>query len=87
MEEIQWSFDSYDWYDGFRDAPDQIVRRLSGPDVVSGSVLQFHLDGHHTAEILDQLIPHYQNDFGYRVVTAGELMRLSDRELPALPDF
>lgn len=86
MEEVIWSIDSRDWSDQYKRKPDAIIRRVTGKTAVSGSIIQFHLNGYHTAEVLDAVIPYYQNECGYRVVTVGELMALSGRELPPMPE-
>ena len=67
--------------------PQQIVKRVTGKDAVSGSVIQFHLNGYGTPDVLDQVIPYYQQECGYQVVTVSELLALSGRELPPLPDI
>ncbi len=85
MEDVMWNIDSKDWADENRGKPRAIIRRVTGDQAVSGSIIQFHLDGHHTAEVLDAVIPIYQQEYGYRVVTVTELMALSGRELPPLP--
>ena len=87
MEEVLWNIDSRDWLADYADKPDVIASRVTDKSLVSGSVIQFHLDGYHTAEVLDRVIPYYLNECGYRVVTVGELMELSGRELPPLPDI
>lgn len=87
MEEVQWNIDSQDWSAAYADKPKQLLQRVTDASLVSGSVIQFHLDGYHTAEVLDQAIPFYLNECGYRVVTVSELMALSGRELPPLPDI
>lgn len=87
MEDIQWNIDSRDWSSNFKNKPQQIVKRVTGKDAVSGSVIQFHLNGYNTPDVLDQVIPYYQQDCGYKVVTVGELLELSGRELPPLPDI
>ncbi len=86
MEDIKWNIDSCDWSDDYKDRPRAIISRVTGKDLVSGSVIQFHLDGHHTVEVLDEVIPYYLNECGYQVVTVGELMELSGHPLPPLPD-
>ena len=87
MEEIQWSADSQDWADKFSRHPELIVERLTdGVTAVSGSIVQFHVDGYNTARILDAVIPHYRDVCGMEVVTVGELLRLSGRELPPIAD-
>lgn len=83
MEEIQWSVDSLDWSDKYKRRPQQIVSRVTGENAVSGAVIQFHLNGYNTAAVLDEIIPLYQ-ERGFAVVTVGELMALSGRELPPL---
>lgn len=57
MEEILWHIDSCDWYAEFAGNPQQILSRITGPELTSGAILQFHLDGHHTAQVLDEAIP------------------------------
>ena len=84
-EVVQWSIDSQDWADKYRRKPDAIVRRVTGENAVSGAVIQFHLNGYNTAQVLDEVIPHYQKTCGFAVVTVGELLALSGRELPPLP--
>ena len=87
MEEIQWSIDSQDWADKYRGKPDAIVRRVTGEKAVSGAVIQFHLNGYNTAQVLDEIIPYYRQTCGFAVVTVGELLSLSGRELPPLPGY
>lgn len=84
MEEIQWSVDSLDWSDKYKRRPRQILSRVTGDRVSSGAVLQFHLNGWNTAQILDEMIPIYQQQRGWQVVPVGELMRLSGRSLPPI---
>ena len=86
MEEIQWNIDSQDWKDANRRRPERIVQRVTGGNAVSGSVIQFHLNGYNTAQVLDEVIPCYRETCGYQVVTVGELLTLSGRELPPMPD-
>lgn len=85
MEDVMWNIDSCDWADKYKGKPKQIIRRVTGETAVSGSVVQFHLNGYGTAQVLDAVIPVYREERGYRVVTVGELMMLSGRELPPLP--
>lgn len=87
MEEIQWSIDSQDWADKYRRKPDRIVGRVTGENAVSGAVIQFHLNGYNTAQVLDEIIPYYRQSCGFAVVTVGELLALSGRELPPLPGY
>lgn len=85
QEDVMWNIDSQDWSDKYKNKPQSIISRVTGDDAVSGSVIQFHLNGYHTAEVLDVIIPYYQQECGYQVVTVGELLTLSGRELPPLP--
>lgn len=87
QEDVMWNIDSRDWMDMFEDEPDQLIQRVTGPEAVSGSVIQFHINGYNTPEVLDAAIPYYQQECGYLVVPVGELMALSGRELPPLPDY
>ena len=84
MEEIQWSVDSMDWSDKYRRAPQRIVQRVTGESVTPGAVIQFHLNGYNTAQVLQEAIPCYLGR-GWQVVTVGELLALSGREVPPLP--
>lgn len=86
MEEIQWNIDSRDWNAVYRELPSEIVRSVTGVKAVSGSVIQFHLDGYNTAQVLDEIIPIYRQRYGYQVVTEGELLELSGWVLPPLPE-
>ena len=86
MEEIQWSIDSQDWAEKYRSKPDQIIRRVTGENAGSGAVIQFHLNGYNTAQVLDEIIPYYLEECGYQVVPVGELLALSGRSLPPPPD-
>ncbi len=85
MEEIQWNIDSQDWADKYKRKPDSVVRRVTGDKCPSGSVIQFHLNGYNTPDILDTCIPMWR-DMGYDIVTVTELMTLSGRELPPIPE-
>ena len=49
-------------------------------------MIQFHLNGYHTAQVLDEIIPEYRGKYGLALVTVGELLALSGRELPPLPE-
>lgn len=84
MEEIQWSIDSMDWSDKYKRSPQQIISRVTGEKAAPGAVIQFHLNGWNTAQVLDEVIPVYQQR-GWDVVTVGELMVLAGRTLPPLP--
>lgn len=85
QEDVLWSTDSRDWSDAYKRRPQAIIDRVTGKAAVSGAVIQFHLNGYHTAEVLDAVIPRYQQEYGLKVVTVGELLALSGRELPPLP--
>ena len=86
QEDVLWNIDSRDWQDMYEGNPKELIRRVTGPEAVSGSVIQFHINGYHTAEVLDAAIPWYRETCGYQVVTVGELLALSGRELPPLPE-
>lgn len=86
MEEIQWSIDSMDWSDSYKRRPQQIVCRVTGKALRSGAIIQFHLNGYNTTQVLDEVIPYYQQVCGLQVVTVGELLTLSGRTLPPMPE-
>lgn len=50
-------------------------------------MVQFHINGYHTAEVLDKALDNWINVKGLRPVTVGELMQLSGRDFPPLPDY
>lgn len=54
--------------------------------VDKGMIILFHLDGFNTPEILDTMIPRYQ-EMGYKLVTVSELCEAGGRALPALPEW
>lgn len=85
QEDVMWSIDSRDWQDMYEGNPKELIRRVTGPEAVSGAVIQFHINGYHTAEVLDAAIPVYRQR-GWQVVTVGELLALSGRELPPIPE-
>lgn len=85
QEDVMWSIDSRDWSDDYKRHPERIVKRVTGEKATSGAVIQFHLNGYNTAQVLDEVIPYYQNECGFQVVPVGELLALSGRELPPLP--
>ncbi len=85
MEDVQWNIDSCDWSDIYEGKPWKIRKRVMHKNVPSGSVIQFHLNGYHTVEVLDQALAYWQKVRGFRIVTVTELMELSGRELPPLP--
>ena len=86
MEEIQWNIDSKDWSDTYKKDPKGIIKRVTGKNLVSGSVIQFHLNGYGTPQVLDEVIPYCRDVRGFEVVTVSELLALSGREIPPLPD-
>ena len=86
QEDVMWNIDSRDWMEMYGKDPEELLRRVTGPEAVSGSVIQFHVNGYNTPAVLDAAIACYVQDRGYRVVTVGELMALSGRELPPMPD-
>ncbi len=84
MEVCMWSIDSHDWDVKLQQKPETVISRAkknAGP----GSIVLFHLDGYHTAEILDQVIPYYQEELGLTCVPVTKLIALEGRELPPLP--
>lgn len=87
MEEILWTTDSQDWKDANRRRPARIVQRVTGAAASPGAIIQFHLNGYNTAAVLDEVIPYYRYECGLAVVPVGQLLQLSGRELPPLPDI
>ncbi len=83
MEVVMWTIDSHDWDEAFMHDPDGIVRRVT-KDVGPGTIILHHLDGFNTADILDRVIPYYQNELGLTLVPVSELMALGGRQLPEL---
>ena len=76
-----------DIYDAYKDKVYQMVYRVTSDRVTSGCVVQFHINGYHTAEVLDKALDNWINVKGLRPVTIGELMQLSGRDFPPLPDY
>lgn len=87
QEDVMWNIDSRDWMDIYEKDPEEVIRRVTGAEAVSGSVIQFHVNGYNTPQVLDAAIPYYQQECGYLVVPVGELMALSGRTPPPLPDW
>ena len=85
MEVCLWTIDSHDWDLKFQSKPEQIIRRVK-KNVVPGTIILFHMDGYNTAQVLDTVIPYYQNELGMTCVKVTELMALEGRELPPLPE-
>lgn len=83
VEDCLFAIDACDWSDAYKDKVYQMVYRVTSDRVTSGCVVQFHINGYHTAEVLDNWI----NVKGLRPVTVGELMQLSGRDFPPLPDY
>ena len=84
MEQCMWTIDSNDWRVDLQTQPEKIISRVTH-GVTPGTIILFHMDGYHTAEVLDQVIPFYQQELGLQCVPVGELIRLENRELPPLP--
>lgn len=84
MEMVLWSIDSHDWDWQFAHVVENVVNRVS-KDVGPGTVILFHLDGWNTAQVLDRMIPYYQNALGLKLVTVSELLVSAGIELPPLP--
>ena len=70
MISVQWSVDSLDWMSD-KSAQD-IINRVTGK-TQPGSILLFHNDTKHTAEVLPEIIFHLQQE-GYTFVPVGELL-------------
>ena len=84
MEMTKWTIDSHDWDEDYKNSPERIVRRVK-KDVKGGNIILFHIDGFNTPEVLDEVIPYYQNELGLNLVTVSELCEVVGRELPPLP--
>ena len=82
-----FAIDACDWSDAYKDKVYQMVYRVTSDRVTSGCVVQFHINGYHTAEVLDKALDNWINVKGLRPVTVGELMQLSGRDFPPLPDY
>ena len=87
MEDCLFAIDACDWSDAYKDKVYQMVYRVTSDRVTSGCVVQFHINGYHTAEVLDKALDNWINVKGLRPVTVGELMQLSGRDFPPLPDY
>ncbi len=83
QEVVMWTIDSHDWDDAFKHDPEGIIKRVT-KDVGPGTIILHHLDGFNTADILDQVIPYYQNELGLTLVPVSELMAMGGRELPPM---
>ncbi len=87
MEECLYTIDARDWSESYRGLYNQMVSFVTSDRVVSGSLIQFHINGYQSAEVLDAGLDNWINVRGYKVVTVSELMALSGREFPAMPDI
>ena len=87
VEDCLFAIDACDWSDAYKDKVYQMVYRVTSDRVTSGCVVQFHINGYHTAEVLDKALDNWINVKGLRPVTVGELMQLSGRDFPPLPDY
>ena len=85
MELCLWTIDSRDWDPNLQTAPQTIIRRAK-KNVTPGTIVLFHLDGYNTAQILDEVIPYYQNELGLKCIPVTELMALEGYELPPVPE-
>lgn len=74
MISIQWSVDSLDWMDD--KTADDIINRVTGK-VRPGSIILFHNDTKHTAEVLPEVITHLQGE-GYQLVPVSDLLIKGD---------
>ena len=90
METCLWTADSHDWDENFKKSPEKVIKRVSETKgdsrIDNGVIILFHLDGFNTPEILDTMIPRYQ-EMGYKLVTVSELCEAGGRALPALPEW
>lgn len=86
MEDCMFAVDAFDWSEDYRDKFGQMVYRVTSDRVSSGCLVQFHINGYRSAEVLDKALDNWVNVRGYKVVSVSELMALSGRELPPLPD-
>ena len=84
MELVLWTVDSKDWKWEFAQDPQNVIKRVE-KDAGPGSVILFHLDGWNTTQVLDVVIPYYQDTLGLKLVTVSELIESTGLELPALP--
>lgn len=87
VEDCLFAVDACDWSEEYRGKYNQMVYRVTCDRVTSGSLIQFHINGYQSAEVLDAGLNNWINVRGYKVVTVSELMALSGRELPPLPDI
>ncbi len=71
---IQWDVDSLDWKPGI--GREEILQRVCNK-VRPGSVILFHNDTPHTAELLPEIIAGLKAD-GYKLVPASELIMRED---------
>ena len=85
MELCLWSIDSNDWKVENQYHKDVILKRVK-KNVVPGTIILFHIDGYGTAQTLDTVIPYYTDELGLNCVPVSELLKHSDRELPAVPE-
>lgn len=74
MTSVQWSVDSLDWMDD--KSAREIINRVTGK-VRPGSIILFHNDTKHTAEVLPEIISHLQKE-GYQFVSVGDLLIKGD---------
>lgn len=82
QEVVMWTIDSHDWDPEY--SKDQVIKRVS-KNVTPGTIILFHLDGYFTPEVLDQMIPYYQETLGLKCIPVTELMALEGRYPPELP--
>jgi len=85
MEMVLWSIDSHDWDWNFARNPENVIKRVT-KNVGPGTIILFHLDGWNTTEVLDRMIPYYQNELGLTLVPVSELITSAGIEIPPLPD-
>lgn len=84
MEVCLWTIDSHDWDENFKKTPEKVIARIN-KNITPGTIILFHADGYHTWEILDQMIPYYQDELGLQCVPVGTMLESAGFELPPDP--
>ncbi len=84
MELVLWSIDSHDWDWEFAHNPENVIKCVT-KNVGPGTVILFHLDGWNTPQVLDRMIPYYQDTLGLKLVTVSELVASAGIEIPPSP--
>ena len=61
-----------------------MIKRVT-KDVGPGTVILFHLDGWNTTQVLDRMIPYYQDTLGLELVPVSDLVISAGIEIPPCP--